>query len=204
MNKKFNSTIYVDITGECNWGCDYCNATTKNTTGDVNKAMLPSRLIKLRTVEYDKDSVLFLITGGEPSIYGIEYNKKIINTLRKLHTTHDIHIRYVSNMSATTQFYNDLGVDSFLFSYHPTYISFTEFVTKFESINGDKIMRIGDIMYDEFKKNIQEYNPELMGNIVVYTVNGIDDSNSLAEYNNVDNIYEITRGRLNTRDDYNL
>jgi hypothetical protein len=144
-----------------------------------------------------------LLTGGEPSIYGIEYNKKIINTLRKLHTNHDIHIRYVSNLSATAQFYNDLGVDSFLFSYHPTYISFNEFITKFETINGDKIIRIGDIIYDEFKKNILEYKPELIDNVVVYKVNGINGLNLFAEYK-AEKIYEITKGRLKSRDDYNL
>jgi organic radical activating enzyme len=178
--------VYIDVTSECNWGCDYCNAITKNTTGDISKALTVSRLFALRTLGLADKSVKFIITGGEPSIYGLKYNQSIIKGLRVLNTQ-KVYIEYASNMSADIEFYNNLDVDGFLFSYHQQYMTPDEFIEKFDKINGYKIVRVNDKRYEQFP-----------GNIVSYQLNGVDDDNVFFEYD-APKIYELRQKRILTR-----
>jgi organic radical activating enzyme len=195
-NSLASTVIYIDISGECNWGCDYCNAPYKHATGDLSRALKISKLFELRKISYDPSDVKFIITGGEPSIYGLEYNQNIVKSIRRLHSE-SVMIEYVSNLSASTEFYIDLDVDSCLFSYHPTQISFEQFITKFEKILSYKnsFIRVATINKESFTNDILNYNPNLLNQVVWYTINDIDGENLFAEYNTT-NVYELTQGTL--------
>jgi organic radical activating enzyme len=143
--------IYIFISDECNWGCSHCNAK-KNSKGELTEALKISQLFKLRTINYREETTKFVITGGEPSIYGYDYNKSIVDSIRALHKL-PVHIEYFSNLSAEIQFYNELDVDSYIFSYHPTQISFKEYVEKFESVRANKSMRVMNSNRDQFDEN---------------------------------------------------
>jgi organic radical activating enzyme len=195
-NSLPTTIIYIDISGECNWGCSYCNAPYKYATGDVSRALQISKLFELRKISYDSADVRFIITGGEPSIYGIEYNQNIIKSIRRLHKT-PVPIEYVSNLSAPVDFYIELDVDSFLFSYHLTQISFEQFITKFEQVLSYKnsFIRATTLDKESLTNKILNYNPNLLERIVWYTINDIDGENLFAEYNTT-NVYELTQGTL--------
>jgi len=120
---QLSTIIYIDICGECNWSCEYCNAPYKNSTGDISRALKIPNLFELRKINYNLADTKFIITGGEPSIYGLEYNQNIIKSIKLLNNnSKELLIEYTSNLSAPIDFYINLNVTSFLFSYHPTQI----------------------------------------------------------------------------------
>lgn len=88
-------------------------------------------------------------------------------------------------------------MDSFLFSYHPTQISFEQFITKFEQVLPYKssFIRATSLDKESLTNKILNYNPSLLKRIVWYNINEIDGENLFAEYNTT-NVYELTQGAL--------
>ena len=189
---SIDTLIFIDITGECNWGCSYCNAPYKYSSGDISKALKISKLFKLRTINYNHDDVTFIIEGGEPSIYGKQYNQSIITTIRKLHKVH-VPIWYISNLSATVDFYTELDIDTYVFSYHPSHIEFIDFITKFEQVLTYKkgFIRVANVDKETFVRNITNYNIALINYILWYDINDDIDGSNLPIVINANNVYEL-------------
>jgi organic radical activating enzyme len=196
-SNTYDTLIYIDISGECNWGCNYCNATNKYSSGDISKALPISKIINLRKINYKHDDVKFIITGGEPSIYGIKYNQSLINILRKIHKT-KIFIEYFSNLSASTDFYIKLDVDKYSFSYHDSQITFNNFINSFEEVLKYKnsFMRINNLSKKEFTEKLKNYNDKLFDRVIWYEIHDINSNNLFSEEYKSNNIYELTSEKI--------
>ena len=172
-----DNLILVDISGECNFNCSYCNATFKNIEyGNLEQSIDPTHVLKnikyLKKI-HNKD---IIILGGEPSIYPLSYNNKILGILKKSDANS---IMYWTNFSKPIKYYNSLdGVDMFWCSLHQQhYPKLSIFFNKFKHLNKKFIILVFENDYTKIKMYLEKFYPELVSFLKYQTLRkNIDDT----------------------------
>ena len=138
LHPQNKDSVWIDVTDSCNYSCEYCNAPYKNInineeTGEYLEYLNLKNAVKISSLFQvfpkikkipRKDIIIF---GGEPSIYPLEYNQKIVSILKR---TSPDKIIYMTNFSRDIQYYLNLDVDLFFLSFHQSEVTILDFFKK--------------------------------------------------------------------------
>lgn len=142
----------------CNMNCEYCGIKDNTINETISKL---NNLIKI----LNSDITTCKILGGEPTI-----NKDYLNVLNELHKR-EIKTEVYSNSKIKLEILKEsLKYNiKYIISYHPSEISFKEFISNLKEINNLKLLSSIKVMWVDNEKCVNEFKLlKKMFNVPVY------------------------------------